>query len=164
MRMSLNCTFMGWPGWSWSVITPLVTGTVVTLIGLTLIDVGITSMGGGFDAPARGHELEPIVVLALGAGIWAAHVLEAASGKKDPGKIVVDEAIGQWVTLTGAAAYNWKSWLAALILFRFFDIVKPPPARQAERLPGGVGIVADDVVAGLFGALVLFAAGCFNLY
>ena len=105
-----------------------------------------------------------LAALALGPGIWAAQVVEAASGKKDPGKIVVDEAIGQWVTLTGVAAYNWKSWLAALILFRFFDIVKPPPARQAERLPGGVGIVADDVIAGLLGALVLFAAGCFNLY
>jgi phosphatidylglycerophosphatase A len=105
-----------------------------------------------------------LAALSLGPGIWAAHMVEAASGKKDPGKIVVDEAIGQWVTLAGAATYNWKSWLAAFLLFRFFDIVKPPPARQAERLPGGFGIVADDVVAGLFGALVLFAAGCFNLY
>jgi len=76
----------------------------------------------------------------------------------------VDEAIGQWVTLAGATAFNWKSWLAAFLLFRFFDIVKPPPVRQLEALPGGLGIVADDVAAGLLGALVLFAAGCFNLY
>jgi phosphatidylglycerophosphatase A len=102
--------------------------------------------------------------LALAPGIWAAHTVSAAEGKKDPGHVVVDEAIGQWVTLAGATAYNWKSWLAALLLFRFFDIVKPPPVRQAEALPGGLGVVADDVVAGLLGALVLFAAGCFNLY
>jgi phosphatidylglycerophosphatase A len=97
-------------------------------------------------------------------GIWAAHVFAAESGQKDPSRVVVDEAIGQWVTLAGAARYNWKSWLAAFVLFRLFDIWKPPPIRQAERLPGGIGIVADDVVAGLAGALVLYAAGWFNLY
>jgi len=59
---------------------------------------------------------------------------------------------------------NWKSWLAAFVLFRLFDIVKPPPARQFEKLPGGLGIVADDVMAGIYGALVLLIAGWFNLY
>jgi phosphatidylglycerophosphatase A len=97
-------------------------------------------------------------------GVWAANVVAAAAGERDPSRIVVDEAIGQWVTLAGATVYNWKSWLAALLLFRAFDILKPPPIRQAERLPGGLGIVADDVLAGLAGALVLFAAGCFNFY
>jgi len=96
--------------------------------------------------------------------IWAAHVVAAASHERDPSRIVVDEAVGQWVTLAGATAYTWKSWLAALLLFRAFDILKPPPIRQAERLPGGLGIVADDVLAGLAGALVLFAVGCFNFY
>jgi phosphatidylglycerophosphatase A len=102
--------------------------------------------------------------LSLAPGIWAAHFVSTAAGRKDPPDIVVDEAIGQWVTLAGATAYNWRSWLAAFLLFRFFDIVKPPPVRQMEALPGGLGIVADDVVAGLLGALVLFVAGCFNLY
>jgi len=96
--------------------------------------------------------------------VWAAHAVSTASGEKDPSTIVVDEAVGQWVTLAGATTFNWKSCLAAFLLFRAFDIWKPPPVRQAERLPGGLGIVADDVVAGLYGALVLFAAGCFNLY
>ena len=100
----------------------------------------------------------------LAPAVWAAHVVSKASGEKDPSRIVVDEAVGQWVTLAGATTYNWKSWLAAFLLFRAFDIWKPSPARQAEGLPGGLGIVADDVVAGLYGALVLFAAGCFNLY
>ena len=100
----------------------------------------------------------------LAPSIWAAHVVSTESGEKDPSRIVVDEAVGQWLTLAGATAYNWKSWLAAFLLFRAFDIWKPPPVRQAEGLPGGLGIVADDVVAGLYAALVLFAAGCFNFY
>ena len=64
--------------------------------------------------------------------------------------------IGQWITLAGASTLNWKSWLAAFVLFRLLDIWKPPPARQFERLPGGLGIVADDVMAGLYGALAIF--------
>jgi phosphatidylglycerophosphatase A len=105
-----------------------------------------------------------LAAVSLAPGIWSAEVVSAESGEKDPSRIVVDEVIGQWITLTGATSQNWKSWLAAFLLFRAFDIWKPPPVRQAEKLPGGLGIVADDVVAGLYGALVLFAAGCFNLY
>ena len=59
---------------------------------------------------------------------------------------------------------NLTSWIAAFVLFRLFDIWKPPPIRQLEALPGGAGIVADDLMAGIYAALVLFAAGCFNLY
>lgn len=76
----------------------------------------------------------------------------------------MDEVIGQWVTLAGAATLNWKSWLAAFVLFRVLDIWKPAPVRQLEKLPGGYGIIADDVMAGVYGALLLFAAGHFNLY
>jgi len=83
---------------------------------------------------------------------------------RDPQFIVVDEVIGQWLSLVGLLRWNWKSWLAAFLLFRLFDIWKPPPVRQVEQLPGGLGIVADDVMAGLYAALVLFAAGWFNLY
>ena len=100
----------------------------------------------------------------LAPGIWAAGAVAGESGQNDPGKVVVDEAVGQCVTLAGVTSFNWKSLLAAFLLFRLLDIWKPPPARQAETLRGGFGIVADDVVAGLYGALVLFAAGCFNLY
>jgi phosphatidylglycerophosphatase A len=98
------------------------------------------------------------------AGIWAATVVEQERKTKDPGIVVVDEVLGQWITLAGATSLNWKSWFAALALFRLFDIWKPPPVRRLEALPSGMGIVADDVIAGIYGALVLFAAGCFNLY
>ncbi len=97
-------------------------------------------------------------------GVWAADVLARGSAKKDPQQVVVDEVIGQWTTLAGVTALNWKSWLLAFVLFRLLDILKPPPARRFERFPGGLGIVADDVMAGTYGALVLFAAGWFNLY
>jgi phosphatidylglycerophosphatase A len=97
-------------------------------------------------------------------GIWAADVVAREIGRKDPPMVVVDEVVGQWMTLAGATTLNWKSWLLAFALFRLFDIWKPPPVRQLEHLPGGLGIVADDAMAGVYGALVLFAAGWFNLY
>ena len=96
--------------------------------------------------------------------VWAAGVTAEALGIEDPSCVVVDEVLGQWVALAGAAAYNWKGYLAAFALFRLFDIWKPQPVRKLESLPGGWGIVADDLMAGLYGALVLFVAGCFNLY
>jgi phosphatidylglycerophosphatase A len=97
-------------------------------------------------------------------GIWAASVTAREIKAKDPSIVVVDEVLGQWITLVGALALNWKSWLAALFLFRLFDIWKPPPVRNLEALPAGTGIVADDLMAGVYGALVLFLMGCFNLY
>jgi phosphatidylglycerophosphatase A len=96
--------------------------------------------------------------------VWASDVVARVGGRKDPQIVVVDEVMGVWVTLAGATTLNWKSWLLAFALFRLFDIWKPPPVRQFERLQGGLGIVADDVMAGVYGALVLFAAGWFNLY
>jgi phosphatidylglycerophosphatase A len=105
-----------------------------------------------------------LALVALPVAIWSAGVTARERKMKDPGIVVVDEVLGQWITLAGASALNWKSWLAALCLFRLFDIWKPPPVRQLEALPSGVGIVADDVMAGIYGALVLFLMGCFNLY
>jgi phosphatidylglycerophosphatase A len=96
--------------------------------------------------------------------IWSAHQVALELNRKDPGRVVIDEVVGQWITLAGMTTLGWKSWAAAFLLFRVLDVLKPPPARQFERLPGGVGIVLDDVMAGLYGALVLFGAGCFNLY
>ena len=97
-------------------------------------------------------------------GVWAAGEEARRVGVEDPPRVVVDEVLGQWLTLAGASSLNWKSWLAAFFLFRLFDIWKPTPVNRLEALPGGWGIVADDLMAGLYGALVLFVAGCFNLY
>ena len=106
-----------------------------------------------------------ILGLAIGViGVWAAGVAAQNAGNKDPQFVVIDEVAGQWITMSGAVSLNWKSWLAAFVLFRLFDIWKPPPVRQLESLPGGAGVMADDVMAGVYGAIVLYAAGLFNWY
>jgi phosphatidylglycerophosphatase A len=105
-----------------------------------------------------------LALVFLAPSIWAADRTARHYGKKDPGLVVIDEVVGQWVALSGATVLNWKSWLLAFLLFRMMDIWKPEPVRRLEALPGGVGIVADDVMAGLYGALVLFAAGYFGFY
>ena len=95
--------------------------------------------------------------------VWAAGVTARALKKKDPGLVVVDEVIGQWIALAGARTLNWETYLAAFILFRLFDIWKPPPVRQLEALPGGWGINADDVMAGAYAAVLLWLGGRFGL-
>jgi phosphatidylglycerophosphatase A len=92
-------------------------------------------------------------VIAL-IGIPAATRVARASGLKDPQFIVIDEVAGQLVALIGVPL-GWKSFLAGLILFRVFDILKPPPVRQLERLPEGIGIVVDDLGAGLYALVVI---------
>jgi phosphatidylglycerophosphatase A len=105
-----------------------------------------------------------LALLFTPCAIWAASRAAALLGKDDPPLVVVDEVVGQWTALAGAAAWNWKSVLAGFVLFRLFDIWKPPPVRRLERLHGGLGIVADDLMAGVYAALVLRAMGWFNLY
>lgn len=105
-----------------------------------------------------------LAIAATPLAIWAAGVTAREVGIEDPRLVVVDEVLGQWISLAGVSVFNWKSWLGALFLFRLFDVWKPAPVRQLERLPSGSGIVADDLMAGVYSALVLFLMGCFNLY
>jgi phosphatidylglycerophosphatase A len=97
-----------------------------------------------------------LAMVALYPAIRASGIVAVESGRKDPQIVVIDEVLGQWLTLGGAIRLNWRSLLIALVLFRIFDILKPPPIRLIERIPGGAGIVLDDMMAGVFGALVLF--------
>lgn len=113
-----------------------------------------------FPLPPYGFAI--LAALLFAPATWAATVSAQAVKSKDPQFVVVDEVIGQWISLAGARALNWKTYLAAFLLFRLFDIWKPAPARQLEKLPGGWGINLDDVMAGVYAALVLFVAGCFN--
>ncbi len=95
-----------------------------------------------------------LAAVATAIGIPAATLVARASGKKDPQHVVIDEVAGQMLTFI-AAPLHWQSLLTGFILFRAFDIVKPPPVRQLERLPEGTGIVVDDLGAGLYALLVL---------
>ena len=105
-----------------------------------------------------------LVVVLLAPAVWVSGETARVVKRDDPGMVVVDEVLGQWVTLLGASALSWKSFLAGLVLFRIFDIFKPWPVRNCEKLPGGVGIVADDLAAGAYGALILYIGGVFRLY
>jgi phosphatidylglycerophosphatase A len=89
------------------------------------------------------------IVLAIILGVPAATIVERQSGRTDPGFVVIDEVIGQWIALLFSPV-DWRHGLIALVLFRLFDITKPFPVRRFERLPGGWGIVFDDVAAGLY--------------
>jgi phosphatidylglycerophosphatase A len=95
-----------------------------------------------------------LAILVILIGIPAATQVSRASSNKDPQFVVIDEVAGQLITLI-ATPLGWKTFLAGLLLFRAFDIVKPPPVRQLERLPEGSGIVLDDVAAGLYAFLVM---------
>jgi phosphatidylglycerophosphatase A len=98
-----------------------------------------------------------LATAAILIGIPAATQLSRATGLKDPQFVVIDEVAGQLITLI-AIPVSWKSLLLGFILFRLFDIVKPPPVRQLERLPEGIGIVVDDVAAGLYALVIMQVA------
>ena len=95
-----------------------------------------------------------LIVGVIAIGIPAATRVARASRTEDPQFVVIDEVAGQWITLLFSPV-TWKTLVVGFILFRGFDIVKPPPVRQLERLPEGTGIVADDVAAGVLALVVM---------
>jgi phosphatidylglycerophosphatase A len=105
-----------------------------------------------------------LAAVMLWPAVWSADVTARSMGRKDPQIVVIDEVLGQWVSFAGAHELTPAIYVAAFALFRVFDIWKPWPVRQLETLRGGWGINADDLMAGVYAALVLFAAGWFNLY
>jgi phosphatidylglycerophosphatase A len=127
----------------------------------------LVALGIAWPLAASGANNLTFLLLSLAAlypAIRAAGIVARESGGKDPQFVVIDEVLGQWLTLAGALRMNWRSFLIAFALFRFFDILKPPPIRLIEGVPGGAGIVLDDMMAGAYAALVLFLTGWFNLY
>jgi phosphatidylglycerophosphatase A len=94
------------------------------------------------------------VVGVVAVAIWAAGQAEAAFGRRDDRRIVVDEVTGMVLTAV-TLPVGWGPAVLGFLLFRFFDVVKPPPARWFDqRVPGGIGVVADDLVAGLYAGIV----------
>lgn len=154
-RRGLAVALGTWFGCGFAPVAPGTAGS------LAAVAIGV-ALGAG--AGWRPWHFAVLAAVLLVPSIWAAGETAIYAGKKDPGMVVVDEVLGQWLAIAGAGRLNWKSWLAAFVLFRLFDIWKPWPVRQLEAIPGGTGIVADDLMAGAYGALVLYVAGCFNLY
>ncbi len=117
-------------------------------------------------APTAGDFQLPAAIAAAAVvtlvGIPASTRVARESGIKDPGFVVIDEVAGQLIALIGAPL-GWKSLLASLILFRVFDIVKPPPLRRLEAVPEGAGIMLDDIGAGLYALAVMQAVRHFGL-
>ena len=120
---------------------PIAPGTAGSVVGLVLFWM-VRSTGSTW--------LEVTVLLAVTmAGVAAAYAAEARYLRRDPGLVVIDEVAGMLVTLL-AVPVGFGGALVGFFAFRLFDIVKPFPARQAERLPGGWGVMVDDLVAGLY--------------
>ena len=145
------------PGWATLVATffgagrlkpgPGTWGSLATTLLWWLIASHITSS-------TRPIVIGLLIVVTVAIGIPAATMEARGCGKKDPSHVVIDEVAGQLVTLI-AAPVGWKPLLVGFILFRAFDILKPPPIRLLERLPEGTGIVVDDLGAGIYGLIVM---------
>ena len=125
---------------------PFAPGTAGSLAGLALFAfirwIGVPAI-----------ELGAIVAV-FAIGIWAASGTEVALGRKDPGVVVIDEVLGMLITLALLPA-SIPGVALGFLLFRVLDVVKPYPAAQLEHLHGGLGIMADDAVAGLYSHLLL---------
>jgi len=132
-------------------LSPKAPGTFGTLLGIPLA-IGFTWAG----LPAY---LVATVLLSI-VGCWICGVSAQRLGIHDHGGIVFDEVVGYMVTLLpvplGLASADWLTWVVGFAVFRFFDIIKPWPIRLIDRhVQGGLGIMLDDLLAGVFGAIVM---------
>ena len=127
-------------------LVPLVPGTVASLVAVV--------------AYFLLYQINPYVPLLfllflIPVAIWSSGKYEASANRQDPPEIVVDEWVGQFICFIGVEP-SPSALVAGFFLFRIFDIIKLPPVRRLEDLPRGVGIVADDVAAGIIGWAILF--------
>jgi len=127
-------------------LAPLAPGTVASLAVLFLYKFILC----GLPWPV----LTGILAFLIAAGTYASGAYSAEVGEEDPRKIVIDEAAGQFLVFLSVPP-TWLNLGLAFALFRFFDIVKPFPISRAERLPGGWGIMADDLAAAVAGGIIL---------
>lgn len=102
--------------------------------------------------------IEPVAIVAIFAiGAWAGNVAERFFGGIDPGPVVIDEVLGMLVTMMFVPV-SWAGAVFAFLVFRVLDVVKPWPARQMEALHGGIGVMADDAMAAIYGNLIMWLA------
>lgn len=132
---------------------PVASGTFATLLAVALLyplrSLNVAQFPAGLIFAA-------FLVVAIAVAIALSDLAERTYGEKDSHKIVVDEIVGFFVTMT-FVPFHWPHVIAAFFLFRLFDIVKPPPIHRSQSLPGGWGVVADDVLAGLYACLIVHA-------
>ena len=131
-------------GAGYSPVAPGTAGSLVAAVGLWLIP---------FSRVGLGAALAAVVVV----GIWASQRVEELLGRKDPGVIVIDEVAGMMVAVL-LLPHTPGVLLSAFLLFRLFDIWKPFPAREAQALRGGFGVVVDDLIAGVYALVLVMGA------
>jgi phosphatidylglycerophosphatase A len=128
---------------------PIAPGTAGSAAGLVLY--ALIQWSGG------ARVVEPLAILALLAGgVWSGTIAERHFGTIDPGQVVIDEVAGMLITLAFIPV-GWTGALAGFVIFRFYDVVKPYPSQRLEKLAGGVGVMADDVMAAIYGNVTLRA-------
>ena len=104
----------------------------------------------------RGKILLLFILCFFFIGVWAASKTEKATGKHDPSIVNLDEVVGQWIALLFLPEpVRWPVWAGAFLFFRIFDILKPFPAGRSQNLPGGWGVMTDDVIAGIYANVLL---------
>jgi len=134
-----TCAYVGY--------APVAPGTFGSAIGLAVFYVV---------RHQRSTTVEVAAIVALAAvGLWSATEAEHHFGGIDPGPVVIDEVIGMLITLAFIPV-NMAGAIVAFFIFRFLDVVKPWPARRLEQLPGGFGVVLDDMMAGVYGNIVMW--------
>ena len=134
---------------AYSGYAPVASGTVGTLVAIPLIFLSAQL----FSFSVILHLV--VIVLAIAGACWVADVADRELREHDSGKIVIDEIVGFLVAMAALEVSFWRL-IVAFFLFRLFDIVKPPPARFFDqKVPGGIGVVLDDVCAGLYTNLIV---------
>jgi phosphatidylglycerophosphatase A len=135
---------------------PVAPGTAGSAVGLALV---IAFRQARLESLAWAVCLAAFTGLLFVVGVWSAGKAEKVFGGVDPRQVVIDEVAGQVLTFVATPKITWIGLIAGFLLFRGFDIVKPFPARRAERFPGGWGIMLDDLVAGLYSMIALVVLG-----
>jgi len=130
---------------------PIASGTVMSIVAVPFAIYIARHFGGGPGVIAAS-------LIAFGIGVWACGAHVRATGREDPSECVIDELAGQWLACAGVcfnfAPASAAQFALAFLLFRLFDILKPWPISGAEKLPGGMGVMADDMLAGLAAAII----------
>lgn len=129
---------------------PIAPGTIGTLVGIFPILIYWTR-GGQYQL---WNEIFITLAVFL-VGIWASTVVVETFKDKDPEYVVIDEIAGYMVSMIGFYP-SWQHLLIAFVLFRIFDILKPPPIKMFEKLPSGLGVMVDDIIAGIYTWIIMF--------